>query len=90
MACAAGSLSPVMASAMARASPRRSTRNQLPPASGIRPILLKAWMKLAPGAAMAMSQVMASEAPAPAATPLTAAIVGTRSACSRRTVGLNA
>jgi hypothetical protein len=36
--------------------------------------LLKAWMKLAPGAAMAMSQVMASEAPAPAATPLTAAM----------------
>ena len=27
--------------------PSRSTRNQLPPASGTRPILLKAWMKLA-------------------------------------------
>jgi hypothetical protein len=51
--------------------------------------LLKAWMKLAPGAAMAMSQVMASEAPAPAATPLTAAMVGMRSACRRRAVGLN-
>jgi hypothetical protein len=30
---------------------------------------------------------MASEAPAPAATPLTAATVGTRSAISLRTVG---
>ena len=33
---------------------------------------------------------MASDAPAPAATPLTAATVGTRKACSLRTVGLKA
>ena len=46
-------------------------------------------MKLAPGAAMAMSQVIASEAPAPAATPLTAAMLGMRNAIRRRTVGLN-
>ena len=45
-------------------------------------------MKLAVGAAMAMSQVMAKEAPAPAATPLTAATTGMRSCCKRRTVGL--
>ena len=41
-------------------------------------------------AATARSQVMASDAPAPAATPLTAAMVGTRSASSLRTVGLKA
>jgi hypothetical protein len=52
-----------MASAMARAMPTRWGSSQVPPASGISPILLKAWMKLAPGAAMAMSQVMASDAP---------------------------
>jgi len=42
LACWAASLSPVMAKAMARARPRRSTSNQLPPASGIKPILLNA------------------------------------------------
>ncbi|MDT4874510.1 hypothetical protein FQZ97_1098160 [compost metagenome] len=47
-------------------------------------------MKLAPGAAIAMSQVMASEAPAPAATPFTAAITGMRSDWMRRAVGLKA
>ena len=83
-------MSPVMASAMARASPSRWVKNQLPPASGIKPILLNAWIKLAVGAAMAMSQVMAKEAPAPAATPLTAASVGMRRLCRRRTVGLKA
>ena len=90
LARAAGNLSPVMASAMARAKPKRSTKNQLLPASGIKPILLKACMKLAPGAAMAISQVITKEAPAPAATPLTAAIVGMRNCCKRRVVGLKA
>ncbi len=47
-------------------------------------------MKEALDAAMARSQVIASEAPAPAATPLTAATVGTRRETSLRTVGLKA
>ena len=42
LACWAGNLSPVMAKASARGSPKRSTSNQLLPASGINPILLKA------------------------------------------------
>ena len=41
-ACCALSLSPVMAKASARGMPKRSTNNQLLPASGMRPILLKA------------------------------------------------
>ena len=84
------SLSPVMHSAMARARPTRCGSSQVPPLSGTSPILLKAWMKLAPGAAMAMSHAMATDAPAPAATPLTAHTVGTRTAIRRRVVGLKA
>ena len=42
LACWAGSLSPVMARAMARAMPTRWGSSQLLPASGISPILLKA------------------------------------------------
>ena len=79
-----------MANAMARAKPKRSTKNQLLPASGIKPILLKAWMNDAVGAAMAMSQAITKEAPAPAATPLTAATVGIRNCCRRLVVGLKA
>ena len=79
-----------MANAMARAKPKRSTKNQLLPASGIKPILLNAWMKDAVGAAMAMSQAITKEAPAPAATPLTAATVGIRKFCRRLVVGLKA
>ena len=49
----------------------------MPPVSGISPILANAWMKLAERAASTMSQSSARLAPAPAATPLTAAITGT-------------
>ena len=90
LASRAPSLSPVIASAMARARPTRCGSSQVAPLSGTRPILLKAWMKLAPGAAMAMSQAMATEAPAPAATPFTAHTVGTRTLIRRRVVGLKA
>ena len=79
-----------MAKAIARAMPKRSTNHQLPPASGIKPILLKAWIKLAFGEAITMSQHNASEAPAPAATPLMAATVGMRRFCNLRAVGLKA
>ena len=76
-ASSAGSLSPVIARPSARARPTRRGSSQVPPQSGTRPILLKAWMKLALRAATTMSQHSARLAPAPAATPLTAAITGT-------------
>ena len=48
----------------------------MPPESGTSPILAKAWTKLAERAASTMSQASAILAPAPAATPLTAATTG--------------
>ena len=79
MRCAssAGSLSPVSARPSARARPTSRGSSQVPPQSGISPIFEKAWMKLALRAATTMSQPSAKLAPAPAATPLTAAITGT-------------
>ena len=60
----------------------------MPPESGMRPILLKAWMKLADFAAITMSQASATFAPAPAATPFTAQTTGIGRACSVSTSGL--
>ena len=76
-ASSAPSLSPSIASAIALARPTRRGSSQVPPQSGIRPIFENAWMKLAERAATTMSQSSAKFAPAPAATPLTAAITGT-------------
>ena len=76
-ASAALSLSPVIASASARARPTRCGSSHVPPQSGISPIFENAWMKLAERAATTMSQPSAKLAPAPAATPLTAATTGT-------------
>ncbi len=50
--------------------------NQVEPLSGTRPTPMKAWMKLADSAQMRRSQARARLAPAPAATPLTAAMIG--------------
>ena len=74
---------------LARAA-RRGSRasDQLPPASGTRPIFAKAWMNFAERAARTMSQANATLAPAPAATPLTAQTTGFSSARIRRRVGL--
>jgi hypothetical protein len=79
MRCAssAESLSPVIARPSARARPTSRVSSQVPPQSGIRPIFEKAWLKPALRAATTMSQPSAKLAPAPAATPLTAAITGT-------------
>ena len=63
-------------------------RNQVPPESGTSPSFENAWMKLAERAAMTRSQASAILAPAPAATPLTAAITGIGSARSVSTSGL--
>ena len=64
------------ASAIARAMPTRCGRNQVPPVSGIRPILENAVVNLASSAAMRMSHAKASDSPAPAAAPGTTASVG--------------
>lgn len=77
-----------MVSALARGSPRMRVSDQLPPASGIRPIFEKAWMNFADFAASTMSQAKAMLAPAPAATPFTAQTTGFSSARIRRSVGL--
>ena len=61
---------------MARAVPTRRGRNQVPPESGTRPSFENACTKLAERAAMTKSQASAMLAPAPAATPLTAASTG--------------
>ena len=51
-----------------------------PPESGTRPMPMKPGTKLADSAAMRRSQAQASERPAPAAGPLTAAMTGFSSA----------
>ena len=66
-----------MARPKAWARPTSRGSSQVPAQSGMRPILLKAWMKLALRVATTMSQHNARLAPAPAATPLTAASTGT-------------
>ena len=62
-AVSASSGSASSASAFARGSPRMRASDQLPPASGTRPILEKAWMNLAERAASTMSQAKAMFAP---------------------------
>ena len=61
---------------IARPSPTRRGRSQVAPLSGIRPIRPKASTKVAVAAAIRRSQAKASEAPAPAATPLIEAMTG--------------
>ena len=79
---------PVSAKPLARASPMRRVRLQVPPESGTRPILQKAWMNFADCAASTMSQASATLAPAPAATPLTAQTTGFSIERISRTSGL--
>ncbi len=86
-ACCAESLSPSIASPIARAEPTRRGRKYVPPESGIRPILQNAWMKLADFAAITMSHASAMFAPAPAATPLTAQTTGSGRLRSASTSG---
>jgi hypothetical protein len=86
-ASSAGSLSPSIAMPSARAEPTRRGSSQVPPVSGTRPILVKAWMKLAERPATTRSQHSARLAPAPAATPFTAATTGTGIERRRATSG---
>ena len=60
----------------------------MPPESGTRPSFENACTKLAERAAITRSQASAMFAPAPAATPLTAAMTGMGSARSASTSGL--
>ena len=73
---------------MARAKPRRCGTIQEQAVSGIRPILANGSMKAADSVATTMSHTSARLAPAPAAMPLTAAMVGTRRLASCITSGL--
>ena len=57
------------------------------PESGTSPMLMNAGTKLAESAAIRRSQAQANESPAPAATPLTAAITGFSSARIARMFG---
>jgi hypothetical protein len=62
-------------------------RNQVAPLSGTSAMRLKARTKRADSAAMRRSQARASEAPAPAATPLIAAMIGRSSSTIARMIG---
>ncbi|MCY1539551.1 hypothetical protein D9M68_751420 [compost metagenome] len=86
-ACAALTASPNSAAPMARAEPTRRGRNQVPPASGSSPILLKAWMKRADSTAKTTSQASTRLAPAPAATPFMTHTTGTGKARRRMMSG---
>ena len=68
-----------------RGAPSRRWMKYVPPESGTSPMPMNAGMKLADSAAMRMSHAHASERPAPAAGPLTAAITGFSSARMART-----
>jgi len=65
-----------MSSSAARAAPASRWSVQEAPESAPRPTLAKAMSRLARRAATRKSQASASDAPAPAALPLTAAITG--------------
>ena len=60
----------------------------MPPESGIKPIFEKAWMNEAFSWAIVRSHANAMLAPAPAATPLTAAITGFSRALIFKIIGL--
>ena len=69
-------LSPNIISADAFCQPINRGRKKVPPLSGINPIREKAWINEEDLAAITMSQANAILAPAPAATPFTAATTG--------------
>ena len=69
------------------ANPSRRWMNQVPPASGTRPIPMKPGTKVASDEATRTSQAHASDSPAPAQAPLIAASTGFSSARIARTFG---
>ena len=75
-ASAASIRSPVKIISQALAIPTTRGRKYVPPQSGCRPRLTKAWANLASVEAMRRSQPSARFMPAPAAAPLTAAMMG--------------
>ena len=68
--------------------PSKRGKVKVPPLSGIKPILLKACIKLANELTTTISQAKAIFAPAPAATPLTHAITGFFSCLIFKIIGL--
>ena len=75
-ASSAVTLSPSIISAEAFCQPINRGRKKVPPLSGINPIFENACMKEADSGATTTSQQKAMLAPAPAATPFTAATTG--------------
>jgi hypothetical protein len=80
--------SPVAASSHVRDAPTMRLRNQTAPESGTSPALMNASTSFALSDAMRKSHARAMLAPAPAATPLTAARTGFGAALSARISGL--
>src|SRR5581483_2932895 len=76
MRCAslASTVSPSSSSSIALLKPTSRVRMKLPPESGARPTRTKDWINFASSEATRRSQASAKLQPAPAATPLTAAI----------------
>ena len=72
----ASTFSESSASSSARAIPIARGNRYVEPASGIRPIRMNAMLNEASSLARRISQARASETPAPATTPLTAATTG--------------
>ena len=87
-ASTAESESPSKHISAALAGPTRRGRNHVAPLSGTNPIRPNASTKLAPSAAIRMSQAKARDAPAPAATPLIAPTMGRSSPRIATTIGL--
>src|SRR5215470_7937554 len=85
-ASCASMTSPVKISSQALAVPTTRGRKYVPPQSGCRPRLTKAWANFAAVDAMRMSQASARFIPAPAAAPLTAAMTGLGASRSASTV----
>ena len=69
-------MSPVSTICSARSRPTMRGRKYEEPVSGMRPRLMKIWVKRARSDAIRMSQASARDSPAPAAAPLTAAMTG--------------
>jgi hypothetical protein len=84
-ASAAESFRPDVIHSKDRAVPSSRWMKYVPPESGTSPMPMNAGTKLADSAAIRMSQAQASESPAPAAGPLTAAMTGFSSARMART-----
>ena len=86
----ASTIRPLITSSAARPGPTRRGREYVAPQSGCRPMRLNVNPMEARSLAMRKSHARASDAPAPAAGPFTAAITGCSMEPSRRTTRIPA